>query len=156
MIRAHVNRHRSTGDTMSDEAISSMLWERFGNDPAVLNDLAFEYLAEGTDHLAMKVAQLTFVDPVAEIPERIGIDRTKAFAGLSTAMGASPEKTAAAITASGAATVYDYLAELDHQRFLAVSRRSWINNTDLLEEMIESSPPSPWASSDKWRNGGRI
>ena len=110
VVREHVNRDLGDDDKLSDEAIRALLWERFGNDPDVLNDLALEYLAQGTDRLANAVEKLSFDDPVTEIPKEIGIDRTKSFAGLSSAIGASPEETKAAIAKRGAKTVYDYLA----------------------------------------------
>ncbi|MGD8451556.1 MAG: MFS transporter [Phycisphaerae bacterium] len=128
-----------------DAEIEAQLWERFGGDPEVLNNLALEYLAQGTNRLRDAVAEFELKSPpeqikqrVREIEDTIGIGRTKSFAALTAALGVDDAALDKAVAESGAADVYCYLAGLDHRRFLAVARRDWTNDVGLLREMIET------------------
>ena len=140
IVRELVNHDRKEDAKKTETEVARMLWARFGDEPVVLNNLALEYLAQATDRLHDAVAEMVFEDPVEEIDEKIGIGRTKAFSALSSALGAEPADVDAAIADSGAATIYDYLASLDHQQFLAVARYNWPGNTGLLRDMVESDP----------------
>ena len=130
-VRDHVNTARADGEKLGDGDVEAMLWERFGADPGVLNNLACEYLAQNTELLYDAVAKMTFHDPVEEIPDRVGIDRTKAFRGLSAAMGADDRAVEDALQNIRVESdrdhdrYYVYLASLDHVRFIAIARKQW-------------------------------
>ncbi len=135
----------ASGDTLSDTQINVMLWTRFGADPGVLNNLALEYLAQGTDRLRDAVAGFEYKHStddmearIGEIEETIGVGRTKSFNALAAAMGVDDAALEAELTERGAADVYCYLAGLDHRRFLAVAKRDWTHDMPLLRELIES------------------
>ena len=140
IVRDTINRGRLEKELKDDVTIARMLWVRFGSEPVVLDNLALEYLAQATDRLRDALAQMTFEKPVEEIEKRIGIDRTKSFATLASAMGADDAAVTEAIAQKGASGVFDYLAKLPHRRFLAVAGREWTNDIPLLRQMIESDP----------------
>ncbi|MCK4341808.1 MAG: MFS transporter [Phycisphaerae bacterium] len=154
IVRETVNRDRPENEHKDNATIARMLWVRFGDQPVVLNNLALEYFAQDTDRLHDKVAKLTFDDPVKDIEERIGIGRTKAFAALSAAMGATEEEVKRKIKEDGCAGVYDYLAGLEHRRFIAVAQRDWTKDVSLLEAMIESDAAAKAVVEEQvWEKG---
>ena len=145
----------------SDTAITEMLWQRYGSDPGVINGLALEYLAEGTNRLRDAVTDFHYRHAttdmegrIKEIEEGIGVGRTKSFAALTAAMGADDESLQAALAERGAADVYCYLAGLDHRRFLAVAQRDWTTDFDLLREMIETDAEAKaYVEAHVWDKG---
>jgi MFS family permease len=156
VVRESVNKGRPSSDRKEDAEIAAMLWTRFGSDPVVLNNLALEYLAQGTPLLREAVERMKFEDPVKDIPKKIGIDRTEAFAALSAAMGADEARVRRVLEqvasprrvqdqmgpASADLTdrVYTFLAGRDHVRFIAVAKKNWTRDVGLLRDMIESDP----------------
>jgi len=118
-----------------------------------LNNLALEYLAQGTDRVRDAAATMTFHSAPddlkgrkEEMEQRLGIGRTKSFAALSAAMGANEADTEQALgeiqVASGSPEdrAFAYLAGLQHRRFIAVARRDWTKDVRLLRDMIDSDP----------------
>lgn len=151
LLRALVNQERPPADPLDDGRLITMLWERYGNDPQVLDNLALEYLAQGTPLLAQAVARALHDEPlrnpVTDIPKRFGIDRNKSFEALSAALGADEAALAAALASYSTAgdaqnRLYTYLVTLPHVRFAAVARRDWSRDLPLLREMIETSTPA--------------
>jgi MFS family permease len=145
IVREYVNTAPGSDAPRSDSEIAAMLWARYGNDPQVLNDLALQYLARGTNRLRDAIDAMNLADSdesleqrMARIENTIGIDRTKSFAALTAAMGADDAALEAALQETGSRDVYCYLASLPHVRFLAVARRDWTHDVPLLREMIES------------------
>ena len=145
LTRELVNGEGAEGDGKDDSAIIAMLWDRYGADPDVVNNLALEYLAQGTYRLrdalnvfAYEHASDETEERIGEIEESIGVGRTKSFAALSAAMGVDEAELKQALATEGAADVFCYLAGLDHRRFLAVAERDWRNDVALLREMVES------------------
>ncbi len=132
-------------DQKDDTAIMAMLWERYASDLEVVNNLALEYIAQGTSDLRNALEHYDYQHGpqdlearIREIAEDIGVGRTKSFAALSAAMGVDNAATEKALADAGAADVYCYLASLDHRRFLAVAPRDWTTDVTLLREMIET------------------
>ncbi len=146
IVAEHVNAERDGDEKMRDrDEIAIMLWARFGTDHAVINNLALEYLAQGTERLYDALANTEFKHPpdqindrIEEIEKRIGVGRTKSFNALAATQGAGDAELAQALAERGSADVYCYLASLDHRRFLAVAQRNWTTDVPLLREMIES------------------
>ncbi|MCH7807838.1 MAG: MFS transporter [Planctomycetes bacterium] len=146
VLRDRINRGLSADKAKENTDIVDMLWDRFGNDRETLNNLALEYLAQGTNRMRRVVETMTFDDPVTQIEKRVGIGRTKSFAALSAAMGADDEAVERELAGLGGRIehaedrAYVYLAQQKHHRFRAVGRRDWKKDVALLEEMIESDP----------------
>lgn len=153
LLRELVNKDTEPGAALQDAQLVDLLWARFGAGEDVLENLALEYLAQGTPRVKSAVAGMTYRHPpkelaerVEEIEDRIGIDRMKSFAALSVALGAEEAKVEAALAklstvgGSEADRVYVYLAQQPHVRFMAVGRKDWKSDVDLLERMLESDP----------------
>jgi len=153
LVRDQVNDGREENNKIDDEAIIDDLWRRYGQDAQVVNNLALEYLAQATLLLSEAVAQDVadalhdaegeFDDPVKEIEELTGIDRTRSFRSLAAARGASDDQIDAALAqvtvagGDGDDRLFAYLAARPHIRFQAVARRDWSRDVALLEVMIE-------------------
>ncbi len=146
IVRDRMSRGLSPDQQKEDAAVVALLWEQFGEDPQTLNNLALEYLAQNTALLREAVAGVRFEDPVEEMEERVGIGRTKSFAALSIARGASEEAVDAVLdesgveSSSGGDRAAAHLAGLVHHRFNAVARKDWTRDVSALGEMIESDP----------------
>ncbi len=145
LVRHHVNQ--GDNDKMnSDTVIEEMLWTRFGENSDTLGMLSLEYLAQQTDAVAEAVQNVHIEDPIENIPKLIGIGRTKAFAALSVALGASSSEVDLTLQSLGINESYPgesalpYLASLPHHRFRAIGKRDWTNDVPLLREMVESDP----------------
>ncbi|MGB2988189.1 MAG: hypothetical protein WBE26_20160 [Phycisphaerae bacterium] len=146
ILRDRINRELPPDQAKEDAAIIDMLWDRLGDDRKTLNNLALEYLAQGTPRMREAVAPMTFEDPVNDIEERLGIGRTKSFAALSAAMGAADEAVDRALAQLGSEITsknlddrqFVYLVQRPHRRFMAVGQRDWTKDITLLREMVES------------------
>ncbi len=162
ILREEVNESVPSEQRRDDSLIIAMLWDRFGNDSEVLNNLALEYLAQSTDLVARVVAGMEFEDPVEELPKRLGIGRTKSFAALSRARGADPEKAEQFLNRLDVpgdmrhARSFAYLASLPHQRFLAVARRNWSHDKSFLRELVLSDPDATAVAREKVRGDALI
>ncbi|MHC4695193.1 MAG: MFS transporter [Planctomycetota bacterium] len=163
ILRDRVNRSVGDDRKKDDAAIVDMLWDRLGEDRETLNNLALEYLAQGTDRVRTAVASMSFGDTVKDIEDRLGIGRTKSFAALSAAMGADDEAVEQALARPGGTNdvgdvgargdshtsrddnrYYVYLANQPHHRFLAVARKDWTKDAEFLKEMIASDEASTY------------
>ena len=161
VARELVNGDIGEAGGKDDTAITAMLWQRFGNDPAVVNNLALEYLAQATDDLQNAVAGFDYAHApkdidgrIEEIEEVIGVGRTKSFAALTAAMGVDDAELQRVLAERGAADVYCYLAGLPHRRFLAVAPRDWTKDVALLREMIESDQEAKTYVEERvWEKG---
>ncbi len=149
IVREDVNAGRPADKHKTDDEIADLLWARFGDDPVTIDNLALEYLAQGTQRLHDVVAAYEFKHPpeqmkrrIKELDDEFGIDRTKSFAALSAALGVDDEARAAARAESGAADDLCYLAGLPHRRFIAVAQRDWRRDVPLLRTLIESDAAS--------------
>lgn len=147
LLRELINAGQPEDQQLADSEIIDMLWDRYGDDPHVLNNLALEYLAQGTEKLREAVANLEYESPgenakarIEEIVERVGIGRTKSFNALSQAQGVSRQELEEAIAKSNADDVFGYLASLEHRRFLAIAERNWEHSVPLLRTIVDSSP----------------
>ncbi len=144
IIRDRVNRDLPPEKINGDSAIVDMLWDRFTGDTETLNNLALEYLAQGTARIEEVVAPMTFDNPVVDIDKRLGLGRTKAFAAMASAMGANDAEVRQALseyatpTDDENASVYNYLIAQKHQRFTAVARKDWKMDLAFLKEVVES------------------
>jgi len=165
VVRERMNAQQPAGQPLADSQIVDELWKRFGEQPSVLNDLALEYLAQGTDRLADAAGRIKLVHPVQDLEKKVHLDRTKSFAALSAAVGATPEAVDAALgefanaVPDPQARVYVYLAGLPHIRFLAVARRNWTHDVPLLRRLLESDPAALEAAENGLRRptlAGRI
>ncbi len=143
-LRSKMKSDPSGATPEGNREISELLWARYGAEDAVLDNLALEYLAQGTPMLEEKLAHLKLGDPFHEIQDRIGIGRTKSFAALSAARGADADAVDAALANVEVATgkpedrYYVYLARRDHLRFFAVARRNWSEDVPMVQEMLSS------------------
>jgi proton-dependent oligopeptide transporter, POT family len=148
VVRQLTNEDRAEEEAMEDEAITAMLHQRFSGDPETLKDLALEFLAQGTERMVTAVSAMEFPVPAEDIPAKLGIGRTKSFAGLAAAMGADTAAVDEALRAIGEAPAgvdlrsAAYLAGLPHHRFNAVARHDWEKDIAFLAELIESDPAS--------------
>ncbi|MFQ5806742.1 MAG: MFS transporter [Phycisphaerae bacterium] len=146
LVRERLNDSLPEDKEKNDAQIVAMLWDRYGNDPQVLNNLALEHLAQGTYRVRDAVAKMNFDNGIEEIEKRIGAGRTKSFAGLSAAMGADDDALQRVLNEiavpSGDLTdqLYAYLASREHLRFVAVAKKDWARDVKWLRELIESDP----------------
>jgi len=143
ILRDRVNTARPSGQKLYDSQIVDMLWERFGRDPETLNNLALEYLAQGTGRLQTAVEGIDLDGP-ADFERRLGISRTKSFAALSAATGADDTDVKQVLAEADDPTltesdrVFAFLASQPHYRFLAVARRDWTQDAQFLQKLIET------------------
>jgi len=155
LVRGEVNEGLPAEEQADVSQVVERLWTEFGDTPETRNNLALEYLAQGTDLVARAVATMQFNDPTEELAERVGIGRTKSFAALSAALGANEADVEAALArldmpgAEPAQRAYVYLAGLPHQRFLAVAMRNWTEDVGFLREMIETDESARAAAAGK-------
>ncbi len=149
LVREAINEGRGAEARLSESQVLALLWDRYGNDPDVLNNVALEYLAQATsllrDAVEHRLREAPLKNPVTDLEARFGIGRTKSFEALSTALGAGPEEVDAALDELTAVAeredrLYVYLASRAHVRFLAVARRDWTRDVPLLREMIDTAP----------------
>ena len=136
-------------EAKQDAEIVDMLWQQFGDDREVLNNLALEYLAQSTSRVHDAVTQMTFEHSpeqlkqrVAEIEERLGMDSSKAFAALSAALGrddAEVDKLLAQVDVSAGSASdrpFVYLIRQAERRYAAVARQDWKKDQALLRQLI--------------------
>lgn len=144
VAREIINADRPDDDKLGFDEVRQQLWNIYGDDAEVLNNLALEYLAQATDQLKKNITDMQFENPVEELPKKVGIGRTKAFAALSVAEGADEGAFKSAMAEIAVPSdqwtdrVYAYLAERDHVRFIAVAKRNWTDDVSLLETMVSS------------------
>jgi hypothetical protein len=98
-----------------DDRIREALWKKYGDRPGVLDNLALEYIAQGTDEIRQVASKLTFKDSGGNdlsydevirpaLDSLFGIDRTEAFLDVVRATGISDDglnEIIAAETTSG-------------------------------------------------------
>jgi hypothetical protein len=137
----------------TDLGIVDLLWQQFGSEQDVLNNLALEYLAQSTDLVHDAVTELSFEHPpeeleqrIEEIAKRIGIDRSKSFASLSASFAGDDAEMEKALSDLSITTdrpgdrLYVYLMGQPQHRFEAVSQKDWKNDRGLLREIVRSDP----------------
>ena len=159
LLRESASFDGQPAKAMSDNDLIAALWAAHGDEPAVLDNLALEYLAQGTDLVRQAAAHTQIADPIQDIPAKIGITRTKAFAALCGALGRSPEEISTFLErgpfsdiASPELRIYAYLATLDHVRFRAVAKINWPRNVGVLRELIEASEPAKQIATERLAN----
>jgi hypothetical protein len=149
--RELVNKGVPRGQWKQDSDIIAMLWQQYGQDPQVLNNLALEYLAQATGRIETAVADIKFDTSTDlkkranELEEKVGISSRKAFAALSAAVAASEPTRPKVPTSSLAAgpsdgQVYIELIKRPADRFDAIAKRDWKYDLGLLRELISSDP----------------
>ena len=131
---------------LQTEAIEAMLWQTLGRQPAHVQNLAIEYLAQATPMVFDATRKLTFDDPVSELPAKVGIGRTKSFSALSAARGVDDAELDAHLAktqshvADAQLRAAIYLMGLPHVRFNAIARIDWSRDLNLLRRLLQSSP----------------
>ncbi len=148
-VRELVNKDVDRPVWQDDSQITAMLWERFGSDPAVLDNLALEYLAQATGRMQAAIEQIGFVSAAdelearaKEIEERIGISSAKAFSALSAAVGRSAADVdrildeAEIVADRQEDRPFMYLINNSRYRFEAVTQMAWNHDTGLLRELV--------------------
>lgn len=157
-VRDLLNAGRSADQQLEIAEVIDWLWERYGDDPGVLNNLALEYLAQETPVVrdaVERIAEGGFDRPVEQIPAELGIDRTKAFAALANALGVDGDEVLRALAAedvpAGTPTerLYLYLIRRDHVRFIAVGKHDWANDLRFLNELVSSDAAAMAAIAEK-------
>jgi len=163
IVRDRVMQDSAGDEAIEDTSIEAMLWDDLADDDATLNNLALEYLAQGTLRLETAVAGMDFAEQPAQtqsdapelavpdekpsprerLKDELGIDRTKAFVALSSSIGADDAATTTALagltaTVADEDRAYVYLMQQRHRRFMAIARKDWKRDVALLEEMLES------------------
>ncbi|MCK4658138.1 MAG: MFS transporter [Phycisphaerae bacterium] len=144
IVREQINQDLPADQRHDDAQIEDMLWGQFAGDRETLNNLALEYLAQGTGLVSRSVAGMSFTNPVEDIEKRVGIGRTKSFAALSMALGADAEAVDEALaglqvpSADFQDRTYIYLINQPHWRFLALARKNWAKDLDLLRDIVQS------------------
>jgi MFS family permease len=146
VVRELMNARRDEDQHLAESEVIAVLWDQYSDSADVLINLGLEYLAQETGRLRQRVAEIAaggFEDPAEEIPERVGIGRTKAFAALSRARGAEVERVLEALAAMDAPglppeeRLFVYLIQQHHLRYNAVARRNWSRDVPFLRAMIE-------------------
>ena len=161
LVREAMGAEAAPGEELEDADVIDRLWGRFGNEQEVLNNLALEYLAQGTPRVRAAVTSMPYKHPpdeseerIRDIEERLGIGRTKSFAALSAALGADEAEVDAAlaelkvVSDRAADRVYVYLAKQPHVRFMAVGRKDWTKDIDLLGRMLEGDETARQYAAD--------
>ena len=144
VLHARINEDLPPQQRRDSTAIVDLLWDRYGSNRETLNNLALEYLAQGTDHVHRAVAAMTFTDPAADIEKRLGIGRTKSFAALCAALATvqkTPDRELLDLdvgSPDAGDRLYTYVMSLPHRRFTAVARHDWPSDIGLLRGIIES------------------
>jgi hypothetical protein len=146
-VRAALNADRPADQQLGLAETADWLWEQYADESGVLNNLALEYLAQETPVVRDAVERLAadgFANPVKDIPERLGIDRTKAFAALANALGADGHDVLRALAAENVSAgtpterLYLYLIRRDHVRFVLVGKHDWTQDVAFLRQLVES------------------
>lgn len=143
-VRDLVNKGIPQRKWKQDSDIVAMLWQEYGQDPQVLNNLALEYLAQSTDRVETAVRAIQFKAPAdskkrtAELTEKTGIDARQAFAVLSAAV--VPATSSVSATSEPGDRLYLELIQNSKERFDAVARRDWKYDLGLLHELISGDP----------------
>ena len=136
------NEGNGDGEQLGQVEVIRRWRSRFSDDPGTLNNLALEYLAQGTDHLKAAVETMDFADPLTQIEERLGIGRTKAFSALSIALGADGDAVDEALRSVRMASnnlderASVYLINMPQHRAAAVASKDWTKDVQLLERLI--------------------
>jgi MFS family permease len=173
LVRQRMNAGRSAEECLTEQEVNAALWRQFGDDPKSLNNLALEYLAQATGRLLASIERRGFQSPPSdlsgrkeEIETRFGIGRTKAFHALTVAIGADESAVQEALrefdpgSGDSEDAVYAYLMSQPHQRFLAIARKDWTRDVDLLAAIVESDPAvreameeglQEWSWGEHWR-----
>ncbi|MGD2109588.1 MAG: MFS transporter [Phycisphaerae bacterium] len=144
VVRDRMNHGKPSDQILEDAPIVEALWVQFADDAETLDNLALEYLAQGTAQAHDVAAAMTFDQPVKELESRLGIGRTKSFAALAAAMGADdPAVDKALSDAAGnlqdpADRAFVYLMQQPDHRFLSVARKDWNDDVTFLRHLIES------------------
>ncbi|MBN1513035.1 MAG: MFS transporter [Phycisphaerae bacterium] len=167
LAREELERSRPSAGTLDDAAVEERLWARFGDDPATLNNLALQYLAQGTPALEAPVAKLLAdaqtlpIDARVELIEkRLGIGRTKSFAALTRACGADDARIETVLATQNVpdampnAALYVYLMEKRHYQFMVSATTDWHRNIRLLRELIEPDPQAVAAVQQAFADEG--
>jgi dipeptide/tripeptide permease len=138
--------HPSTERLDSSTAVRQ-LWNELGADSDVLNDLALEYLAQGTGEIRSAVAGLQFKsspdelkERMEEVTKRVGIDSDQAYEALGAALGAETVSAANTATPQSPDQIYVRLAQDARVRSAAITRRKWSVDQTFLYELISSDP----------------
>jgi len=136
-------RHVLGPDAPADNRrLADLLWKRLGQQPENLNNLALEFLAQGTPLVRERVSRLTFDDTRGGVEEVVGIGRTKSFSALSVALGASEAEVEELLAGQFARhedpahRSYVYLIGRKHLLFSAVARRDWSNEVGVLGDLL--------------------
>jgi len=137
------------GVEVQDSIVIDRLWDKMKEQKSVLNNLALEYLAQATPLVRDAVAKMEYKNSIEDLDERvkelksrIGIGRTKSFTALSAALGVGAEQVNAALAEVKVSTgsiddaAYVFLINMAHQRFMAVARKDWTRDLDLLKKLI--------------------
>ena len=148
-VRDLMNEDRAAEEKLDNADVIAALWKAHGDDPAILNNLALEYLAQNTDRVRNAVENLDFHYPpekveerMAEITRRTGIGREKAFAALGAALRAKADGTRqtlpqpAEFDVSDDDAIFVYLAGQGEHRYQAVRQIDWRHNRALLRSLI--------------------
>jgi MFS family permease len=150
VVMEHMNSGRAPENQLGEEEVTRTLWDMYGQDPEVLNNLALEYLAQATPRLEQALAAHTFdaeelEDRREELEDRFGIGRPKAFDALSASLGAADEEVQAALAEIEVAgddpdaAAYVFLVQQPHHRFIAMARKDWTHDVVFLERILADS-----------------
>jgi hypothetical protein len=147
--RELINKGMPRARWKQDSDIVAMLWQQYGEDPQVLNNLALEYLAQGTGRVETAVAESKF-DTSADLKKRaeqleeqLGINSRKAFAALAAAVAEPTQQKTPTSTAAGEpddGQVYCELVKNPKDRFEAIAKREWKYDLGFLRELVSSDP----------------
>ena len=152
-VRDWAHKDVPPAERKGDTEIADMLWETYGRNSDVLNNLALEYLAQATTLVHDAVSTMEFKAApddlekrLEEVEERIGISAEKAFAALSTAVVVDDSKIEEALQAIGADAqqpqdrLYLCLISDPKHRLDAIARKDWKKDAALLREIVRSDP----------------
>jgi MFS family permease len=153
LVRQRMDAGRGEEEFLTEQEVNAALWRRFGDDPNNLDNLALEYLAQATELFPTAIERSGLQSPAddlsgrkEEIETRFGIGRTKAFLALGVALGADDSAVRKALrefdpgSGDSEDAVYAYLMSQPHHRFLAIARKDWTRDVDLLVAIVESDP----------------
>lgn len=161
-VRDHLNQEKTADEQLSLSQTEAFLWDTYRADPIVLNNLALEYLAQGTPRIANAIEAMSFDKPTEDIPEQTGIKRTKSFGALYLGHRAPDSELDAAIADITVASerktdrVYVYLIQRDAIRFNAVARKDWTEDVAILRTMLADAPAAVAAAHEALGTAGDL
>jgi len=148
-IRKQVNKDQE--EEVYQSQVHELLWSRFSNNPAVLNNLALEYLAQATDRVkdALEgqgvIANAGAIDKIIEdVTKKTNINREKAFKALSVVLGYDQTKVDQVLNDPQYKDeplenkLSIYLISQPMIRYDTIATKDWAKDLTLLRDLVQT------------------